>query len=337
MKASKALVLEICVVAVVAGAVLYMVGRSETDPAGPVSAVRLGVQDNVICALPFIAAEEGFFEDHGLAVEVKRYPSGKLALNAFLAGEVDMATVADMPIMARSFERSDFAVFATIASTEQGAWILANRAKGISVPADLRGKRVATQRNSAVHFFLSMFLLKHGIGDDEIDAQFMKAVDLPAALAEERIDAFSMRNPFIRQAKELLGDKAVEMFDSDVYRQTFNLVAMRADLEANRETMEQVLKALADAERLVIRDEEKAMAAAAAQLGVGRETETRADWGNYTFSLTLDQSLFITLEDQARWAMSQDPDVGSEIPNYFDFVDIRPMEAVKPNAVSIIR
>jgi ABC-type nitrate/sulfonate/bicarbonate transport system substrate-binding protein len=336
MRAKTLAILACLAVAIAAVTALFIRNRSRGG-AAPVSSIRLGVQDNAICALPFIAAQRGYFRQKGLDAEVVRYPSGKLALKAMLAGDVDVAAVADMPIMSHSLQRDDFAVFASIAWTEQGAWLLARKDKGISGPTDLAGKRVATQRNSAVHFFLSMFLLKHGIADSDVELVFMKAVELPQALADGRIDAFSMRNPFIRDAKELIADQALEMFDPNVYRQTFNLVTWKERLRTDSATVERLLAALVEAENLLIRDEELARSALVAHLGVAREAEVRADWGKYTFSLTLDQSLFVTLEDQARWALARNPELGDEIPNYLGFVDTRPMAAVKPEAVSVIR
>jgi ABC-type nitrate/sulfonate/bicarbonate transport system substrate-binding protein len=306
-------------------------------PDRDVVSLRLGVQDNVICALPFIAAQQGYFRDHGVDVVIRRYPSGKLALNAMFDGEVDVAAVADMPVMANSFRRDDYAIFGTIASTDSGAWLVARKDQGISKPADLKGKRVATQRNSAVHFFLSMFLLKNRLAETDVDLRFMPAAELPAALADGRIDAFSMRNPFMNEAKALLGETALEMFDRDVYRQTFNLVTWKRLLKEDPDIWQRVLLAIADAEDLLVRDETAGRAALVSYLGGDREAEILGDWHKYTFVLSLDQSLFVTLEAQAEWAATRNPDLGAELPNYWHFIDTGPLRAVKPQAVSIIQ
>lgn len=299
--------------------------------------LRLGIQDNVICALPLIADHMGYFREQGLAVELVPYASGKLALQAMFDGDVAAATCADTPIVTSSLERDDFAVFATIAWTDHGAWITARRDRGIAEPGDLRGKVIATQRDSAVHFFLSAFLARHGIAEHEVDLRFMQATELPEALAAGRIDAFSMRNPFAAQAKALLGGLAVEFYDPDIYRHTFNLVTWRHSLAADAATWERLLRALAAAEALVERDRAAARQAVTARLGGDRSAEIAADWDLYTFMLTLDQSIFVTLEDQARWAGRRDPDGNLRIPNYGRFIETGPLGAVNPAAVQIIR
>ncbi len=299
--------------------------------------IRLGLQDNVICALPLIADHMGYFREQGLAVELVPYASGKLALQAMFDGEVAVAASADTPIVTSSLERDDFAVFATIAWTDRGAWIIARRDRGIAAPGDLRGKTIATQRNSAVHFFLSAFLARHGIPEHEVDLRFLPATELPVALAAGTIDAFSMRNPFVAQAQALLGDLAVELYDPDIYRHTFNLVTWRHTLDADAAIWECLLRALAAAEALVDRDSAAARQAVTARLGNDRAAEIAADWDRYTFTLTLDQSIFVTLEDQARWADRRDPDGNLRVPNYGRFVEPGPLRTVKPTAIKVIR
>ena len=300
--------------------------------------LRIGIQDNVICALPLIADHMGYFREQGLAVELVSYASGKLALQALFDGDVAVAASADTPIVTASFERDDFAVFATIAWTDRGAWITARRDRGIAEPADLRGKTIATQPDSAVHFFLSAFLARHGIAENEVDLRFMQATELPAALAEGRIDAFSMRNPFASQAKSAIGDLAIEFYDPVIYRQTFNLVTGRQALEADAAVWARVLRALVAAESLVARDSAAARQAVIARLGgAGREAEIAEDWDRYTFTLTLDQSIFVTLEDQARWANRRDAEGNLRVPNYGRYIETGPLRAVNPAAVQIIR
>jgi len=325
-------------VAALAAVVLFAIRRGgpAQAPSSPATVIRIGIQNNVVCALPLIAARQGLFLREGLDVRIVPYPSGKLAFDAMLAGDVDVAACADIPIVGRSLERGDFAIFATIAWSERGAWITARRDRGIARPADLRGKTVGTQRGSAVHFFLSAFLARHAIPETEVSLVFLPAEDLPAALAGGQIDAFSMRNPFAAQAKALLGGTAVEFHDTDVYRQTFNLVAWKDALRDRRPVFAALLRALAGAEQRLIHSPGEALAAVTAELGLDREPEVRADWSDYTFVLVLDQSLFVTLEEQAGWYIARDEAPGKQIPNYLLYVDTGPMLAVKPSAVSVI-
>ena len=88
-----------------------------------------------------------------------------------------------------------------------------------------------------------MFLLHNGIPETEVDILFMKAIDLPSALINGEIDAFSMRNPFIAEASAALGQNGLELFEPGAYRQTFNLCVRKAFLSAKPELIDRILEA----------------------------------------------------------------------------------------------
>lgn len=304
---------------------------------GPVEKLRIGIQDNVIVALVLVAQNKGYFTEQSLEVTLKKYPSGKLALLGMFDEEVDLATVADMPVMSNSFDRDDFQILTTIASTGNGAWIVARRDRGIETPRDLRGKRIATQKDSAVHFFLSLFLTFNHLSESKVEISYMEATSLASALIEGKIDAFSMRNPYIKQAKEALGDKAIEFFEPEIYRQTFNLVGKKEYVDEQTEVIERLVKALAEAENFTQNNREQAIETVINQLDSGREQEIADDWDNYSFRVSLDQSLLLTLEDEARWAIKNDLTPATKVPNYLDFIYLDALEVVKPEAITIIR
>ncbi|NCC53035.1 MAG: hypothetical protein EOM20_17740, partial [Spartobacteria bacterium] len=180
--------------------VLTACTRKQASYTGPPTPIRIGIQDNTACSLIWIAKAEGYFEKNGLDAELVRYPSGKLALQGLLNGEADYVTCADMPLALQGFETNEVRIIATIAQNNNGAWIIARRDAGIQTPADLRNKRIGTQKNSAVHYFLSQFLIYHQISTAEVQIVFLPATALPEALDQGEIDAFSMRNPFVGHA-----------------------------------------------------------------------------------------------------------------------------------------
>jgi signal transduction histidine kinase/CheY-like chemotaxis protein len=99
--------------------------------------VSIALSLEPMSALAVIADTEGFLRKEGLDVTIKEYASGHLALQGMLKGEAEFATVAGPPIVMNSFERNDFKVFATIATSDNDAKIVARRDRGIAQPADL--------------------------------------------------------------------------------------------------------------------------------------------------------------------------------------------------------
>jgi len=181
--------------------------KSDTDALkGKKDTVTIGLIPSPTAFLAVIASEKGFFSQAGLDVTIKNYPSGKRAVNEGLfTGEVDIAAASEAVIVFNSFKRKDFKTIASIGSTDNGISIIARKDSGIQSPADLKGKRVATQEASAVHFFLHLFLVKNNLSEKNIDLSFKKAEKLPKALVSGEIDAFSMREPFIGEARRPVG------------------------------------------------------------------------------------------------------------------------------------
>jgi ABC-type nitrate/sulfonate/bicarbonate transport system substrate-binding protein len=155
------------------GAILILLA----SPANAAEPMALGIATQPSAALLQIAVERGLLEAEGVDATVTRYPSGKRALlDGLFAGKAQVISAADAPIVANAFKRDDFAVIGTIFFADNVNSIIARRDAGITEPGDLNGKRLATQRASAVHYFLHLFLLKHQISHEGLDKQFMQAV-----------------------------------------------------------------------------------------------------------------------------------------------------------------
>ncbi|MDA0323439.1 MAG: ABC transporter substrate-binding protein [Verrucomicrobia bacterium] len=176
-----------------AGPIMLAPGCRKPSASIPPVHARLGLALQPTSALAMIAADNGYFREQNLDLEIKPYISGRRAMAALLCGDVDAVTTAEVPIVFSSFESSEFRIVASIASAAGQHSIVARRDAGIAQAGDLKGKRIGTQRASAVHFFLHLFLLQHQIDADEVTIEFMKGELLPEALATGRIDAFSTR------------------------------------------------------------------------------------------------------------------------------------------------
>ena len=59
-------------------------------------------------------------------------------------------------------------------------------------------------------------------------------------------------------------------------------------------------------------------------------------WQENRFSLSLDQSLLLTMQDEAQWLISNHLTNATSVPNFLNYVYIDGLETVEPNAVTII-
>ena len=302
---------------------------------GPREAVNLGLAHESLAALAMIARERGYFAEAGLDVTVMDYKSGSLAMKGLLAGEVAMTTAADIPIVFESMTRRDFRIVATIGSSDNEPRIIARKDSGVKTPADLRGMRIATQKASAVHFFLHVFLLQNGLVAEDVKLSFLKPDELVKALVDGEIDAFSMREPYISKAAKQLGDNAVVFEKPGLYRKTFN-VAVTVDLLKNRpEVVRRAMLALVQAEAFAQQHPEQAIQIVAKVLG-SPPADIAAIWPDSVLKVSLDQSLLVSLEDEAKWVLGSKLSDATEAPNYLEMVHLASLKAVAPFLVTLI-
>ena len=308
-------------------------GRAESSER---EALVLGVAENAGDIPTFIALEKGFFRDEGLDVTTRSWTAGKLALEAMFRHEVDVATVADTPIVLQSFKRRDFVVIATF-SHNNPYRLVADRMDGILAPDDLRGRRVGVMKGTTSQYFLYSVLADRGIAPTEITEVDVPAEDSAEALVNHRVDAIAAFDPHGYYAEVALGARAVVMpYERARHEETFNFVVPR-DFSARRPVaVQRLLRATRRAIEWSQGHRAEAIALAARRLKID-ETVLETLWGNYRHVLSLDQVLIASVEAQARWAIRNGLAEGAAVPNYLDFLDTAPLDAVLPAAVTIIR
>ena len=317
------------------GSALFATGCRPSKPAGAREQVRFGLSAEIPNALPIIAIQQGFFAAEGLDLTVTEYVSGARALSELFTGAVEVATVAEVPIVAASFQRQDFRLFASIAVAGDAHSIVARRDAGIRQPAELRGKRIATQRASSVHFFLHLFLVNHGLADKDVTLSFLNAEELVPALMAGRIDAFSMREPFVSAALAQLGTNAVVFQPPGLYVRTQHLVGSAAFLRDRPETARRLVRGLLVAERFARHHPLEARQMMARQLAIAPD-HLVGQWAQLNLKVSLDQSLLSQLEDEAIWLRDSHLVPPAPLPNYLRLLEPSVLGAVKPEAVTLL-
>ncbi|MFH2140455.1 MAG: NrtA/SsuA/CpmA family ABC transporter substrate-binding protein [Pseudomonadota bacterium] len=299
--------------------------------------IRIAIPMQPTSGLALIAREQGFFEKRGLAVSYSEYPSGKRALDeGLLAGKADVAFSAEVPIVAAALAGKDFRVIATTFRASNVNRVIARTDHGIHIPNDLKGKKVATQQASAVHFFLHLFLIENGLSTSDIKLSYLKAEELVPALVSGSIDAFSMREPFIGEAKAQLGDNAIVFSVSGLYQQFDSALVGTPFLQQQPQAVKRLLLALRDAEDYVRQHPEEALTMGARILGVSA-TDLSHLWENRSLMLALEQSYLLTLEDISRWLTNEKLVEDSTPADFLNVIDAGPLQSLDSKRISLIR
>jgi len=306
------------------------------EPTGIRETVTIGVAKTPLSSPVVIALTQRHFANEGLDVTMKEYGSGRRTLESMFAGEVDISTVADTPIVFSGFDRQDYSIFATFVYSYRDSKIIAYKDKNINTGADLKGKKVGAYIGTSGHFFLGLCLTHNNLSVSQVELINIKTVDLPASLRNNEVDAISIWEPFGYEAKQLLQDKAIELPCSEIYRTTFNFAVMKDFARDHPETLEKFLRAIDNAVTFIKNNKEKSQAIVAESLNLD-EKNVSAIWDDYVFEIFLDQSLLLSWEDIARWAIENKFTDKTKVPNYLNFIYLNGLEAVKPDAIAVIR
>lgn len=317
--------------------VLFWLSSIHYSSAAETGTVRLGLRVHETSTVCIVAMDQGYFAQEGLKATVKDYSSGARSLDGLLAGEVDVVSTAEVPAVFASFSRNDFKILAAIGTMDNFVEVGARTKSGIRKPGDLKGKHIATQKGTASHFFLHLFLLKYHLSEKDIKLSFMKIEELPEALASGKIDAFTATGKFVDQAKEKLGSGGIVVFEEHgLYAPVEIVVATKKFVLENPDAVKSILKALIRAEEFIKKQPEEAKKIVSKKLNV-TVTELAHDWDHVRLNVQLPQSLILAMEDEARWVRDSKLVQAKTLPNYLDFIHIDALKSVRPRSVGIIR
>lgn len=327
---------KIFVMVLLSGIILFSSScKKQENIAGPRDKVTIGVADQVLSAPLIIAAEKGYFADEGLEVTIKNYSFGRVCIEKMFAGEVDLATVAQMPIVMNSFKRDDFLIIAQFAYNYDDSKIVVRKDK-ISKGSDLKGKKIGTPFGTSAHFFLDIYMNYCNVPKTSVEVINLLAENLPDAMKNGQVDAISSFEPYAYETLQRLQDNAMRMEKVELFKEIFNLVGTKDFVNNHPETLKKVLRSIDRGITFIKKNKSESIGVLTRKLNV-KNTFLEAAWDGYVFDLSLDQSLLIIMEDQAHWAIANKRTDKTQFPNYLGFLYLDAMKSVKPDAVTVIK
>lgn len=297
--------------------------------------INIAVSTTPLSAPFYIAESQGYFKAHGLSVNLIDTIGGHRCLNAVLDGEVDLGTVSDYPIMMKSFSHDNYAIAATFVSSDNDVKIISRKSLGITKAKDLKGKKIGTIKGTSSHFFLDRFLLFNDLRLDDVSVVNLDPLNMAKALKNAEVDAIASWEPYGYLTKSMLGDDAVVFPANHYYRETFNLVGTKSYLSKNTQVIENILKALHQAITFIETDQKEAQSILVSRLKLDNNFINWI-WDDFHFNLSLDQSLVITLENEAAWASENNIIKDKKKTNFLTFFDFAAMKKISPDSITII-
>ncbi len=208
--------------------------------------VRIGFQKyGTLILLKTKGLLEEKLKPRGYAVEWTEFPAGPQLLEALNVGSVDFGTTGEAPPI--------FAQAAGAPLVYVGYEPPAPRAEAIIVPkdsplksvADLKGKKVALNKGSNVHYLLVKALEKAGLSYSDIEVSFLPPADARAAFEKGAVDAWVIWEPFLAAAEAATGAKQLADGSGVVDNHEFYL-ASRNFVDAHPEVVDTIFASLGE-------------------------------------------------------------------------------------------
>ncbi len=208
-----------------------------------------------------------------LHVQVKwtEFPAGPQLLEGLNVGSIDFGTVGEAPPIFAQAAGADLVYVGNEPPASTGEAILVPKNSPIKTVAELKGKKVALNKGSNVHFLLVKLLEKAGVQYTDIDAVFLTPADARAAFERGSVDAWAIWEPFLAAAQTQTGARILANGNGVVSNHQFFL-ASRPYASKRVDVVAIVLEELAAVDQWAKANPKDAATALSPQIGLDQPT-----------------------------------------------------------------
>jgi NitT/TauT family transport system substrate-binding protein len=270
----------------------------------------------------------------GLDVTILPRQSGKGAITELADGQADFATASDTPIMFALLKSTPVKVIATLAVSSDNTTLVTRRDSGINTSDDLPKHRVGFAPGTTSQHFLDTFLEYRGLKSDSIERIPLKPEEMIDAIMTKKVDVISIWNPINYEALTQLGENGQEIKVGNIYRWSWHLVAGNQTI-AKGPIAPKLLMALMRATEDIRRNPKLCAELLSTDLKLPPQV-IQEMWTHTVFDVTLDQSVILNLEQQARWAITSGLNDIKEVPNFLPGISSEALRSVDSEIVSLV-
>lgn len=171
--------------------------------------LRIGYQKSS-SILTLLKADGSFEKQLGFkGVDVKwvEFPAGPQLLEGLNVGSIDFGYVGEAPPIFAQAAGASFVYVGYQTPAPKAEAILVPKDSPIKKVTDLKGKKVALNKGSNVHYLLIKVLEKHGLKYSDVQPVFLAPADARAAFEKGSVDAWAIWDPFQAAAEIQIGAK----------------------------------------------------------------------------------------------------------------------------------
>lgn len=170
-------------------------------------ALRIGFQKSA--SLLTLQKSQGTLEKRlgtlGVSVKWVEFPAGPQLLEGLNVGAVDVGFVGEAPPIFAQAAGAKFVYIGFDPAAPEAEAIVVPKDSAIRNVADLKGKKVALNKGSNVHYLLVRALERAGLKYGDIQPVFLPPADARAAFERGAVDAWVIWDPFLAAVERQSG------------------------------------------------------------------------------------------------------------------------------------
>ena len=220
---------------------LAVVGPATAQSREP---LRIGYQKyGTLIILKARGALEQRLKPLGVDVTWTEFPAGPQLLEGLNVGSIDFGTVGEAPPIFAQAAGAKLVYVGNEPPAPASEAIIVPKNSTINKVAELKGKKIALNKGSNVHYLLVKALEKAGLKYTDIEPVFLPPSDARAAFERGSVDAWVIWDPFLAAAETQIGARIVTDGNGIVSNHQFYL-ASRSYAERRPDVVKIVLEEL---------------------------------------------------------------------------------------------
>ena len=145
----------------------------------------------------------------GTSVRWIEFPGGPQMLEALNVGSIDFGNVGEAPPIFAQAAGADMVYVANDLPAPTAEAVVVRKDSPLKSMADLKGRRVALNKGSNVHYLFIKLMDQAGLKPGEIELVFLPPADARAAFERGSVDAWVIWDPFLAAIQQQTGARAL--------------------------------------------------------------------------------------------------------------------------------
>jgi len=178
--------------------------------------VRVAYMPNMGSASSVVTGiKMGYFKQEGLNVQLTQFATGPVEIAAMASGNIDISQIGNGAHTLCAKGQADIITLDDYSLADE---VLANKDKGITTIADLKGKKIATSLGTSSQLILDLALKSAGMTEKDVTVVNMDPSGAVTAMVSGNIDACAIWSPSTVTVKNQMGSKVVMLADDSTFK-----------------------------------------------------------------------------------------------------------------------